>query len=102
MGEPEIRQFLSDLAVRLNVSASTQTVALSALLFLSGDVLKRPLLYIDNIERAKTSHHLPVVFTREEVQAVLAHLSGTHLPFGSCETTSSTRSERGLWSRLSP
>lgn len=33
MAETEIRKFLSDLAVRLNVSASTQTVALSALLF---------------------------------------------------------------------
>jgi exonuclease V gamma subunit len=46
MAEPEIRQFLSHLAVRLNVSASTQTVALSALLFLYRDVLKRPLPYI--------------------------------------------------------
>lgn len=37
MGESEIRQFLSHLAVRLHVSASTQTVALSALLFLYRD-----------------------------------------------------------------
>jgi integron integrase len=79
MAEPEIRQFLSHLAVRLNVSASTQTVALSALLFLYRDVLKRPLPYIDNIERAKPSRRLPVVFTRAEVQTVLAHLSGTNL-----------------------
>lgn len=79
MGEPEIREFLSDLAVRLHVSASTQTVALSALLFLYRDVLKRSLLYIDDIERAKPSRHLPVVFTREEVQAVLTQLSGTNL-----------------------
>jgi len=79
MAEPEIRQFLSHLAVRLNVSASTQTVALSALLFLYRDVLKRSLPYIDHIERAKPSRHLPVVFTRAEVQTVLAHLSGTNL-----------------------
>ena len=79
MAEPEIRQFLSDLAVRLHVSASTQTVALSALLFLYRDVLKHPLPFIDDIERAKPSHHLPVVFTRAEVQTVLAHLAGTHL-----------------------
>jgi len=79
MAESEIRQFLSDLAVRLHVSASTQTVALSALLFLYRDVLKQPLPFIDDIERAKPSHHLPVVFTRAEVQTVLAHLSGTHL-----------------------
>jgi integron integrase len=79
MAEPEIRQFLSDLAVRVNVSASTQTVALSALLFLYCDVLKRPLPYVDDIERAKPSRHLPVVFTRTEVQTVLAYLSGSHL-----------------------
>jgi integrase len=79
MGEQEIRQFLSDLAVRLHVSASTQTVALSALLFLYRDVLKQSLPYIDNIERAKPSRHLPVVFTRDEVQLVFAHLSGTNL-----------------------
>jgi hypothetical protein len=35
MAEPEIRQFLSHLAVNRKVSASTQTVALSALLFLT-------------------------------------------------------------------
>jgi hypothetical protein len=34
MGEGEIRQFLSHLAVDAKISASTQTVALSALLFL--------------------------------------------------------------------
>jgi hypothetical protein len=34
MGESEIRQFISDLAVNAKISASTQTVALSALLFL--------------------------------------------------------------------
>lgn len=79
MAEPEIRQFLSHLAVRLNVSASTQTVALSALLFLYRDVLKRSLPYIDNIERARPSRHLPVVFTRAEVQTLLAYLSGTNL-----------------------
>jgi integron integrase len=79
MGENEIRQFLSDLAVRGNVSASTQTVALSALLFLYRDVLKFALPFIDDIERAKPSAHLPVVFTRDEVESVLSHLSGTHL-----------------------
>jgi integron integrase len=79
LGEPEIRAFLSDLAVRHNVSASTQTVALSALLFLYRDVYKRALPHIDQIERAKPSQKLPVVFTRSEVETVLAHLSGTNL-----------------------
>ena len=40
MAETEIRQFLSHLAIDTKVSASTQTVALNALLFLYRDVLK--------------------------------------------------------------
>jgi len=78
MAEPEIRQFISHLAVDAKISASTQTVALSAILFLYREVLKRDLPYIDHIERAKSSQKLPVVFTRSEVQAVLARLEGTH------------------------
>ncbi len=39
MAEAEIRQFISHLAVDAKISASTQTVALSALLFLYRDVL---------------------------------------------------------------
>ena len=42
MAETEIREFISDLAVNARISASTQTVALSALLFLYRDVLKLP------------------------------------------------------------
>ena len=78
MAEKEIRQFISDLAVNAKISASTQTVALSAILFLYRDVLKQPLPYIDQIERAKPSKKLPVVFTRSEVQTLLARLDGTH------------------------
>ena len=78
MAETEIREFISHLAVNARISASTQTVALSALLFLYRDVLKRDLPYVDHIERAKPSKKIPVVFTRREVQAVLARLEGTH------------------------
>jgi integron integrase len=77
LGEDEIRQFISHLAVDAKISASTQTVALSALLFLYREVLKKNLPYVENIERAKRSKRLPVVFTRNEVQAVLARLNGT-------------------------
>jgi len=75
MAEEEIRQFISHLAVHTRISASTQTVALSALLFLYREVLKQELPYINNIERAKPAKHLPVVFNRNEVHLVLARLS---------------------------
>jgi len=79
MGEDEIRTFLSDLASAKSVAASTQTVALSALLFLYREVLKKELPFIHGIERAKKPDRLPVVFTRSEVKEILGRLEGIHL-----------------------
>jgi integron integrase len=53
-------------------------VALSALLFLYREVLKRELPFISKIERARKPKRLPTVFTREEVKRILANLEGTH------------------------
>jgi integron integrase len=77
LGEAHITEFLNHLAVNKNVSASTQTQALSAVLFLYRKVLRREISHLDNVARAKASERLPVVLTREEVRAVLAHLNGT-------------------------
>ena len=77
MGEAEVGAFLSHLAVVRNVSASTQNQALSALLYLYGKVLEKPLGRLDSqIERAKTPLRRPLVLTRVEVGAVLAQLHG--------------------------
>jgi integron integrase len=79
LGENEIREYLSHLATDRNVAASTQNVALAALLFLYRDVLKKQLQRIDDIERARLPSRLPVVLTRAEVNAVLKKLSGVNL-----------------------
>jgi integron integrase len=76
MGAPEIRAFLSHLAIQGKVAASTQNGALNALVFLYRHVLKQPSPDLADLERAKRPRRVPTVFTREEVQAVLAHLSG--------------------------
>ncbi|GBO53665.1 integron integrase IntIPac [Pseudanabaena sp. lw0831] len=76
MGVDEIRQYLSHLAVNKNVAASTQNIALSALLFVYRQVLKSDIPDIDNIERAKRPKRLPVVLTRHEIQRVLAVVDG--------------------------
>lgn len=78
MGVEEIRAYLSHLATKNNVAASTQNVALSALLFLYRQVLKVNLPDIENIERARRSRRVPVVFTRGEVEQVLSRASGIH------------------------
>jgi integron integrase len=74
MGEAEVNAFLTHLAVRRNVSASTQNQALSALLFLYGTVLGRPLDRLEGVVRAIRPKRLPVVLTREEVARVIAQL----------------------------
>lgn len=78
MGVSEIRDYLSYLATEKSVAASTQTVALSALLFLYRQVLEIDLSYIDSIERAKRPERVPAVFTRSEVQAISANLDDLH------------------------
>ncbi|MHB1345473.1 MAG: integron integrase [Thermoleophilia bacterium] len=76
MGEPEINAFLTHLAVVDEVSASTQTQALSALLFLYRHVLDREVGDLGDVIRARHSRRLPVVFTREEARTVLDRLNG--------------------------
>jgi integron integrase len=76
LGEAEVRAFLTDLAVRGKVSASTQSQALSALAFLYKQVLNRPLAWLTDVVRAKPAHRVPVVMTPGEVRRVLAELEG--------------------------
>jgi len=76
MAEPEINAFLTHLAVKERVSASTQNQALSALLFLYRHVLNRKIGDLGEVIRARKPKRLPVVMTREEVKAVLANLTG--------------------------
>lgn len=77
MGAAEVEAFLSDLAVRRDVAASTQNQALSAILFLYKQVLRIELPWMDGVIRARRPQRLPVVLTREEVTSVLAQLDGT-------------------------
>ena len=76
MGEAEINAFLTELAVRENVSASTQNQALSALLFLYRNVIGRGVGTLGDVVRARRPERLPIVLTREEVKTVLANLRG--------------------------
>lgn len=71
--------YLSHLAIDQQVAASTQNVALSALLFLYQYVLLIDLPYIDKIERALKPERLPTVVSRSEVAKILDNMSGVHL-----------------------
>jgi integrase len=74
LGETEVRSFLSELAVKEQVAASTQNQALAALTFLYDRVIERPLARIDGIQPARRSRHVPVVLSQREIQAILSHL----------------------------
>jgi integron integrase len=74
---PSTSTFLSYLAVRGNVAASTQNQALNAILFLYREVLKQNLPRIEGVQRAKLPQHLPVVLSRDEIKHLLAQLEGT-------------------------
>ncbi|PYI92885.1 MAG: integron integrase [Verrucomicrobia bacterium] len=78
MGEDDIAAFLSHLAIDQHVAAATQNQAFSALLFLFQQVLERKLNFIAGVERVRRPAKLPVVFTRDEERAVMAHLSGDY------------------------
>jgi integron integrase len=75
MGADEINEFVTSLAVVGGVSASTQTQALSGILFLYRYVLGLDIGEMPGLVRARQSEHLPVVMTRGEVRAVLAELT---------------------------
>ncbi len=77
MGETEVAEFLTHLAVKRNVAASTQNQALNALVFMYKEVLDRPLAAeMRGIAHAKRPKRIPVVLSVEEVSKLLRGLEG--------------------------
>ena len=77
MGALEVEQFLTHLAVKGKVAASTQNQAKSALLFLYRDVLEIELPWLDDVAKAKDAKRIPVVLTVQETQRLIGELDGT-------------------------
>ena len=76
MRESEVEQFLTYLAQKEHLSASSQNQALSAIVFLYKEVLKMPLTEEIKATRAKRRTRIPVVLSVEEVKRVLDHMKG--------------------------
>ncbi len=100
MGASEIEAFLTDLAVARSVAAATQNQARSALLFLYKEVLCIELPWLEGVQPAKSSTHLPVVLTRDEVANVLDRLAGTHRLIGALLYGSGMRIMEGVRLRV--
>jgi integron integrase len=77
LGSAEVVQYLTALATRRHVSASTQNQAFSALLFLYREVLGVELTGMARVTRAKLPVRVPLVLSREEVRAILQQIRGT-------------------------
>ncbi len=73
----EGQAFLTHLAIEEHNLASTQNLALSALLFLICNVLCQELGLVDSL-RAKPSQNVPTMLSCAEVQAVLHEISDIH------------------------
>ena len=76
LGKEEIQQYLNHLAVDKHVSSSTQNQALQGILFLYKNVLKKDPGWIEDIQRARQTKHLPVVFSQNEVAKILDSADG--------------------------
>ena len=82
-GRAEINSFLSDLAVNKQVAASTQNLALNALIFLYSKVMGVEVGELGEFTRAKRPRKLPVILSRKEMAALLAGLTGVQYTMAS-------------------
>jgi integron integrase len=73
MGAAEVEAYLTHLAIDEHVAASTQNVAMQAILFLYRQVLHIELTGIDAL-RAKKDKRIPTVLTKAEVHQVIEHI----------------------------
>lgn len=78
MDAPEIQDFITYLAVKKKVAASTQNQALSAILFLYRNVLHKDVAMPSRIVSANRPKHLPTVLTHAEAMTVIEKMSGVH------------------------
>lgn len=76
-----MKEYLSYLAIKKNVSSSTQNQAFNALLFLYRHILGIEVNGMENTVRAKRGPKLPVVLTVNEVEKIFKLVEGTHLLF---------------------
>lgn len=74
LSEPHVNAFLTHIATAGRVSASTQSQALAAILFLYRVVLDRPLGEVGTLVRVRRQRRQPLVLSQGEVQRILAHV----------------------------
>lgn len=74
----DVRDFLTWLAVKRRVAASTQNQAFNALLFFFRHVLQREFGKVEGVLRAKRRPYIPVVLSREEIDSLISQLQAPY------------------------
>jgi len=69
----DVKEYLTFLAVKRKVSASTQNQAFNALLFLFRHVLGKEFGKVDGVVRAKRKPYIPVALSHEEIHKILIY-----------------------------
>ena len=75
----DVKKYLTHLALHGRVSASTQSQAFNALLFLYRHILHMEIDDLASVVRAKRKVNLPTVLSRDEVKELLYFLNGQYL-----------------------
>ncbi len=70
----DVKAFLTSLAVKKHVPASTQNQAINALLFFFRHVLGKEFGKVDGVVRAKRKTYIPVVLSRDEIDRIIRNL----------------------------
>jgi site-specific recombinase XerD len=76
LDKPHLEAFLNYLASGQRVSASTQSLALNALVFMYREVLDQEPGWLDQLRRVQRKTRLPVVLSQREVALVLENMAG--------------------------
>jgi len=100
MGGVEVEAFLSWLANKRSVAASTHKQALSALLFFYRKVLGTDLPWMTEIGMPRTKRRLPVVLSPDEVARILCLLDSEHRLFAQLLYGTGMRINEGLQLRV--
>lgn len=75
----DVENYLTYLALKKRVSASTQNQAFNAILFFFRYILNKELNELNKTVRAKRGQRLPVVLSVDEVKKVFEYVEGTNL-----------------------
>ena len=75
LGEQEVTDFLTHLAVKRQVTSSTQNLALCAIVFMYKHVFERELSLLPDTVRARAPKRVPTVLSHDEALKIISHMN---------------------------